>query len=282
MQKKKDSLPDIQRRRDRRGIGINRVGVENIDFPLLIATKDKRKVLVYAKIDLFSSLKHGVKGTNMSRFLETLMKYRYEVMNKENLEHFLRALKKKLGNVKDVYTRINFKYFIKKTSPISRKESVMSYECTFEGKLSKRFHFKLRTKVLTTSNCPCSKEISKFGAHGQRSISTVTVEPMKGTKVWLEDIIGIVENAGSCEVYPLLKRTDEKYVTEKAYMNPKFVEDTCRDIAIALQQLKTIRWFRIKVCNEESIHPSNAVSYVERHKKGKRWRKYSGSLRKIT
>lgn len=278
----KKDLPDTQQLKDRRGIPINRVGVEGIDFPLLISTKDGREVLVYATINLYSSLKHSIKGTNMSRYIEVLMKYRYTVMNKQNLKHFLVSLKRTLGeDVKDVYAKISFKYFKKKISPVSKKESVMAYNCSLEGKLSKEYKFKMGVNVLTTSNCPCSKSISKFGAHGQRSFAKVVVEPITKKEVWLDDLIELVEYQGSCEVYPLLKRPDEKYVTEKAYMNPKFVEDISRDISTALQKLDTIRWFKIKVCNEESIHLHNAVCYVERVKKGKRWRKSTKSLRKL-
>jgi len=279
---KKINLPDIQKTRDKRGICINRVGVEGIDFPLYISTKNGKKVLVYAKIDLFSSLKHGIKGTNMSRFLETLMVHKYVTMDKYKLREFLRALKKRLGEVSDVYVKITFKYFKKKTSPVSGKESVMAYECIFEGLLKKKYRFTLTVKVLTTSNCPCSKEISKYGAHGQRSISTVIIEPIAKKKVWIEDLIELIENQGSCEIYPLLKRPDEKYVTEKAYNNPKFVEDIARDISINLQKLNTIRWYKIKVSNEESIHSHNAVCYIERVKKGGTWRKSTFSLRSIS
>ena len=267
-------LPDVQRTKDKRGISIDRVGVEKIKFPLYIGTKEGEKVLVYANINLYGSLKHHVRGTNMSRFLEILMEWKYRELTAVTLGELLTEMRDHLGkrDVEDVYAEIEFDYFLPKTSPVSRKAGVMHHKCTFIGRLKKQYEFKLQVKVLTTSNCPCSREISDKGSHGQRSFATVTVTPRRNQFIWLEDLIKLIENAGSCEVYPLLKRVDEKYVTEKAYDNAKFVEDAGRDIGKALQKSSAISKFKIKVVNEESIHPHDAVAYIARKLVGKIWR----------
>ena len=268
-------LPDIQKTKDHRGIFIDRVGVEGIDFPLLISKKDKQKFLVYATVDLFTSLHKAVRGTNMSRFVEILMDWRYKVFTISAFESFLQDLRSRMGGeeVKDVYAKMSFKLFLPKSSPVTERLSVMSYKCAYIGVLrSNRTQVQLQVVVPTTSNCPCSKEISDYGAHGQRSISVVTVQPLKEVRrVWFEDLILLVESCGSAPIYPLLKRPDEKYVTELAYNNPKFVEDIARDIAKKLQELGTLRSFKIKVCNEESIHTHNAVCYIARRLRGSRW-----------
>lgn len=270
---KKQELPDVQKRKDERGISINRVGIEHVKFPLFVKTKGGSEVLIYATIDLYGSLRHQVRGINMSRFEETLMDWQYKDISSESIEKLLIELRNHLGkqDILDVYIEIVFDYFVTKQSPVSKKDSVMDFQCAFIGRLKGDYSFQLRVKVLTTSNCPCSREISEVGSHGQRSFSTVTVVPKKGQKVWIEDLIYLIENCGSCEVYSLLKRVDEKYVTEKAYKNAKFVEDICRDISLELQKLTTIKKFKIKVSNEESIHSHNAVAYVARKLIGSKW-----------
>ena len=279
---RKEDLPDIQKTKDRRGISINRVGVSKIDFPLYVKARgESEPVLVYTSVDLYSSLKHNVKGTNMSRFLEQLMEYKYETIDATVLKKFLTDLKSRLGNVADVYASIRFKYFMSKVSPASGQESVMGYDCILEGKLSAKYSYRMGVEVLTTSNCPCSKEISRHGAHGQRSRIRVAIQPDKGKTVFFEDLIELVEKEGSCEIYPLLKRVDEKYVTERAYENPKFVEDEARDIAVALEQSGKFNWFKIKVSNEESIHTHDAVCYIERYRKGRGFRKALKNLRQL-
>ena len=148
----------------------------------------------------------------------------------------------------------------------------MAHDCFFSGILkNNRFVFQVGTTVLMTSNCPCSKEISKYGAHGQRSRCTVTIEKLKQEFFWLEDLIPLIEAQGSCEIYPLLKRVDEKYVTERAYEHPKFVEDVARDVAKMLQETKKVKRFFVRISNEENIHPHDAVAYVARKLKGNKW-----------
>ena len=274
-------LPDVQSMRVN-SIKINRVGVSGVDFPIYVQTKKGDTVLCYATVNMYVSLRKNVKGINMSRLPRTLMKYRYTSFNKQVLRLFLNQLKQH-NDTSDAYAEINFKYFIDKEAPVTKEKSVAAYDCAFIGHLNdKGFTFHLRTKVVGTSNCPCSKSISRFGAHGQRSIVTVTVETYDDKFMWLEDLIKLIEDQFSCEIYPVLKRPDEKFVTEKAYQNPKFVEDIARDVALALQDTGIVRWYKIKVENEESIHHHNAVSYIARKRKGSRWVDAGSSLRKIS
>jgi len=272
--KLKATLPDLQRTVDDRGISINRVGVEDIDFLLTITNKQGDKIPVQAKIDMFTSLRHQVKGINMSRFLDVLMEWKDEVLTDQGVEKLLRQLWEKMGpkDVEDTYIKIKFKYFLHKMTPVSKLDCVVAHDCFFIGVLrNNNFHMNVGAEVLVTTNCPCSKAISKYGAHGQRSRCTVIIRELLKKRFWLEDLIALIEKQGSCEIYPLLKRVDEKYVTEKAYENPKFVEDVSRDIAIALQETNLIRKFRIKVKNEESIHHHDATAYVARKLWGSTW-----------
>lgn len=274
-------LPDIQKTKIK-SLKLNRVGVSGVDFPIYIKTKKgKDKVLCYAKVNMFVSLKHNVKGINMSRLPRTLMKFRKTNFSRWVMWKFLYNLKKH-SDTSDAYAEINFKYFIDKEAPVTKEKSTMAYDCSFIGHIDDGgYTFHMRTTVVGTSNCPCSKEISKHGAHGQRSVVTVTVETRHKRVMYLEDLINLIENQMSCEVYPVLKRPDEKYVTEKAYNNPKFVEDIARDIALSLQKSSLLKWYKIKVENEESIHMHNAVSYISRKLKGKRWVDAGKTLRKV-
>ena len=271
--KLKASLPDLQKSKDVRGISINRVGIENVDFQLNIAKKEGGTVTVQATVDIFCSLTHHLKGINMSRLVEVLMAYKDEVLTPQGIEHLLHNLQERMGEgVEDTYIKISFKYFVDKIAPVSKQESVMAHDCAFTGILKdNKFTFLVTAGVLVTSNCPCSKEISKYGAHGQRSRCTVTMEGIGDEIFWLEDLFPLIEAEGSCEIYPLLKRVDEKYVTEKAYENPKFVEDISRDVAKALQDTKKVKRFKIRVANEESIHHHDAVSLVARKLEGSKW-----------
>ena len=218
-----------------------------------------------------------------SRLPRTLMKYRYTSFSRWVLWKFLYDLKKS-SESQDAYAEIAFKYFINKTAPVSKEESVMAYNCTYIGRIGQnnKYNFQLKVDVPITSCCPCSKEISKYGAHNQRGVITITAQTLRKRVIRLEDLIAMIEKAGSCELYPVLKRTDEKYVTEKAYDNPKFVEDIARDVAVLLQKLGTLKHFKVKVCNYESIHSHNAVCYIEREKKGKTWHKITKSLQRAS
>ena len=274
----KKELPDVQSTKIN-SIKLSRVGVDNIDFPIYLKTKKGGKVLCYSKVNLYVSLRKNIRGINMSRLPRLLMKYRYTKFSRWVMWKFLYDLKK-VSETEDAYAKITFRYFADKEAPISKEKSIMAYECAFIGHLGKKgYKFQLQVTVVGTSLCPCSKEMSLVnkeknigrGAHNQRSKVTVTIETKRKRAMYIEDLIGLIESNMSCEIYPVLKRPDEKYVTEKAYKNPKFVEDIARGIAIALQNGRIIKWYKIKVVNEESIHPHNAVSYICRKLKGKKW-----------
>ena len=264
-------LPDIQNTKVN-SIKINRVGVSNVDFPIYIKTKGGNKVLCYAKVNIYMSLKHNVRGINMSRCTRSLMRYRYTSFDRWVLWKFLYDLKKK-NDSDDVYAEITFKYFVDKVAPVTKEKSVIAHECTFIGCIDKdnKYTFRLRVKVLGASVCPCSKHISKYGAHNQRCVATVTVETKKKRTFWFEDLIKLIESQFSSEIFTVLKRPDEKYVTEKGYENAKFVEDIARDIALALQKTNLLKWYKVKVESEESIHAHNAVAYICRELRNNRW-----------
>lgn len=268
---KKDALPDTQALKDYRGVRINRVGVVNLKFPLDIVRQDKTTYKAEADFELFGSLFHRIRGTNMSRFISVLMEKIGASISPDNFYELLLSLKKSL-KCEDVYISAQFNFPIIKKAPATGKESILYYNCKFIGKMKRRkYDFILQVQVPVTTVCPCSKAISKYGAHGQKGYITVQ---LKGSKVpWIEELVPIIEQCGSCEIYSLLKRPDEKFVTEKAHNNPKFGEDVARDVAVALQKMKNIDWFRIKVVNQESIHDHLVAVYVEkRRKRGrKKW-----------
>ncbi|RKY30645.1 MAG: GTP cyclohydrolase I FolE2 [Candidatus Omnitrophota bacterium] len=276
------SLPDIQNQLDSRGITINRVGVSGVDFPILIRTKSGQTLPVNAEVDLFTSLEFNRRGTNLSRYIQTLTKWANQELDSINLKKLLIEVRDR-AKAKDAYTEINFKYSLSKVTPVTKLTTFSVYDCAFIAYINKRnrYRFLLKVNVPVTSLCPCSRAISMpKGAHNQRAIIRVLIEyDDLGKPIWLEDLIPLIESRGSCPLWNLLKRPDEKYVTEYAYDHPKFVEDIARDTARALQEIRVIRWFKIKVTSFESIHTHEAVAYIERVKKGKTWRKSGRSLR---
>jgi GTP cyclohydrolase IB len=281
VEKLKKSLPDIQKTKDNRGISINRVGVEGVDFQLNILSKDGKKIAVQATVEIFVSLKHGVKGINMSRLPIVLMQWKNEVLTDKGIEQLLKNIEEKMGpDVDDAYIKIRFKYFLPKMAPVSKEKSFMAYDCTFSGILRNgRFNFIMGVEVVTTSNCPCSKEISRYGAHGQRSLCKVTLEKLGDKIFWLEDLIPLIEAQGSCEIFPVLKRVDERWVTERAYKNSKFCEDVVRDVARALQATGKIKKFRVEVSNFESIHTHQASAMLARKLRNNKWISDSGAFK---
>lgn len=274
-------LPDVQSDKDLRGIPLNRVGVGGIPFPLTIRQRGGGTQLVHATIEMFGSLLHKIKGTNMSRFSEVLMEWHKRPLSGTNFKELLMQLKRSLKS-EDVYISAAFPYFANKEAPISGKVSVMSYQCKFIGKLTKRkYDYFLQVSVPVNLTCPCSRELSLVdikkgigkGAHNQRAEITAQVKVTDPPGPWFETLVKICESCGSCELYSLLKRPDEKYVTEKGYENARFVEDAAREAAVKLQRLRNIRWIKVKVQSHESIHNHSAFAYVARGKKGNVWRK---------
>ncbi len=254
-------LKDIQKLEDTRGIDIQKVGVKDVEIPLIIQRKNDTDQIVSAKARMSVSLPKAYKGTHMSRFMEVMDEWREKNLLGVDINGILKDFQERL-EAKSAHVRFSFKYFMKKEAPVSKSQSVMGYDCTFEGNLEgENYQFLLGVNVPVTTLCPCSKEISKYSAHNQRAIIKIVVGYPENEHIWLEDLIKLAERCGSCELYPILKREDEKYVTEKAYENPKFVEDVIRDVIIELKKLQPITCFEVECEAFESIHNHSAWAY---------------------
>jgi GTP cyclohydrolase I len=248
---------DVQNQADHRNVPLAKVGVKDLEYPIRVLDKTNKVQYTTARVDLFADLPQHFKGTHMSRFIEIFHGYRDDI----TMHHFLdmlRAIRSDL-EAESAFGSIVFPYFLEKKAPVSGMTSMMSYQCRYQGLVSEqRRHFTVSVSVPVTTVCPCSKAISERGAHNQRGIISVELE--LGPFFWLEDIITLVENAASSPVYSLLKREDEKYVTEQAYDNPKFVEDVVRDVYVAIQGLNQFPRFSVEAENFESIHNHNAYA----------------------
>ena len=252
-------IKDIQNENDNRNIPIDKVGVKNIKYPIIVEDMQHKHQHTIADIDMFVDLPMEYRGTHMSRFLEVLNSYHKETLLK-NLEPLLAQVKSRLNSQK-AYITIRFPYFIEKYAPVSKASSLLNYDCVFEASLDKNFEFYFGVVVPVSSLCPCSKEISDYGAHNQRSY--VSLKLKYTSFIWMEEIIEVVEKSASCEVYPLLKRPDEKFVTEFAFDHPVFAEDIVRNVAQILKADPRITWFCVESENIESIHNHNAYATVE-------------------
>ena len=259
----KQTMPDVQSYPDSRKLAIDKVGIKSIRHPIRVADKAAGVQHTVATFNMYVYLPHHFKGTHMSRFVEILNGYEREI-SVENFEDMLRRMVARLG-AEAGHVEMNFPYFIAKKAPVSGVESLIDYDVTFIGEI-KDGHYRQTTKVVVpvTSLCPCSKKISDYGAHNQRSHVTLSVRT--NAFVWIEDIVRVAEENASCELYGLLKRPDEKYVTERAYDNPKFVEDLVRDIAAALNRDDRIDAYVVEAENFESIHNHSAYALIEHDK----------------
>jgi GTP cyclohydrolase I len=256
-------MPDVQSYPDSRKIAIDKVGIKSIRHPIRVADKASGVQHTVATFNMYVYLPHHFKGTHMSRFVEILNGYEREI-SVENFEDMLRQMVSRL-EAESGHVEMNFPYFIAKKAPVSGVESLIDYDVTFIGEIEKgRYRQTIKVLVPVTSLCPCSKKISDYGAHNQRSHVTLTVRT--NTFVWIEDIVRVAEANASCELYGLLKRPDEKYVTERAYDNPKFVEDLVRDIAAELNRDERIDAYVVEAENFESIHNHSAYALIERDK----------------
>jgi len=252
---------DIQNQEDSRHIDIKKVGVKNIKYPIIVLDRVRGTQPVNATINMYVNLPHHFKGTHMSRFVEVLNDFRGQI-NIKTFQTILEKMRQRLRS-QSAHMEIEFPYFLKKMAPVSKAKSMMEYRCLFAGENSAdKTDFLVGVVVPVTTLCPCSKEISAFGAHNQRSMVTVKVRFKKF--FWIEDLIKMVEDSASGEVYSLLKRVDEKFVTEKAYQNPKFVEDLVRSVAVRLNADSNFTWYSIEAENFESIHNHSAYAYVEK------------------
>jgi GTP cyclohydrolase I len=249
---------DIQKQNDTRYIDLQKVGVKDVETPLIIQRKNAQNQTVFARAKMSVSLPHHYKGTHMSRFIEILEDFRKKDLLGIEIEAVLDTMCKKL-DAKSAYLKFDLKYFIEKSAPKSKLKSLMAYDCFFEGFLDNgEYKFYLGAKVPIATLCPCSKEISDFGAHNQRALVRVKVSYPRGEHIWLEDLIEDIESCASSRLYPLLKRSDEKFVTETAYNNPKFVEDVIRDVVLKMRANKIINFYEVEIDAQESIHNHNA------------------------
>jgi GTP cyclohydrolase I len=252
-------LADVQNSPDRRDIRIDKVGVKNIEYPIVVKDRAKGTQSTVGTIDMYVDLPAQFKGTHMSRFLEVLNAHEGPI-GVEELPDILEAMRTRL-NAKTAHFKVTFPYFIEKHAPVTGARGMMPYVCGFDACAGTHNDFVVLVEVPVTTLCPCSKEISARGAHNQRGIVKLKVR-FEG-ELWIEELIDWIEESGSCDLYPVLKRQDEKYVTEKAYDNPRFVEDLSREVTLRLRRDPRIRWFAVEVENFESIHAHNAYASIE-------------------
>ena len=257
-------LQDTQNKVDVRSIPINRVGIKDIKYPFQISDKNGEIQTTVGTFIMSVGLPHDVKGTHMSRFVKILEDQK-DFISIENFEQLVKNTTKILSS-ESAYISVDFTYFKKKSAPVSRVESLLDYSVNFTCEVKNNIVNKyLKVIVPVTSLCPCSKNISDYGAHNQRSHISAHIRIEK--TVWIDDVIEILENQASCQIYGLLKRPDEKYVTEQAYDNPKFTEDIIRDLAVSLNKDDRITAYKIESENFESIHNHSAYAYIEKDKK---------------
>jgi len=260
-------MKDVQNSRDHRGIAIDQVGVCDLTYPITVLDRENQRQQCAAKISLSVSLPHHFKGTHMSRFLQVLGEHRGEVAFR-TVPAILHDLKKRL-DAEAAHIEIEFPYFLQRKAPVSGLSAPMDYLCAFIGDSNgEHDDFLLRVRAPVSTLCPCSKEISDYGAHNQRGYVTITVRTRKleggsWDFLWIEELVEIAEKSASAPIYPLLKRTDERFVTMQAYDNPVFVEDVVRNAAALLKEDPRVVWFEVRAVNQESIHNHSAFAVVK-------------------
>ncbi len=266
---KPSGMPDVQASHDSRNVPIEKVGVKNITYPITLhcpATNGVQHTV--ASVNMYVGLPHYQKGTHMSRFLEVLNKH-HESIRSNDIMKICDDMRVRL-EAETSLLELKFPYFIHKKAPVTGSKGMLDIVVTFEATASAKGHdFVMGIKVPATSLCPCSKEISAYGAHNQRCEMEVKVRFAEGQFMWIEELFELVEKGASAQVFAVLKRPDEKFVTEQAYDNPKFVEDIVRDLAVALDNEPRIAWYTCNSENFESIHNHNAFAHVERDKRVK-------------
>jgi len=256
-------IADVQNSADTRRIPIDKVGIKDIRHPVRVKDRSAGEQHTVATFNMYVNLPHNFKGTHMSRFVEILNTHEREI-TVESFREMLREMTERL-EADSGHIEMSFHYFVNKTAPVSGVESLLDYDVTLIGEIiNGKPKMNIKVVVPVTSLCPCSKKISAYGAHNQRSHVTVNAET--NDFVWIEDLIDIIEKEASCELYGLLKRPDEKFVTEKAYNNPKFVEDMVRDVATRLNEDERINSYTVESENFESIHNHSAYALIEHTK----------------
>lgn len=258
------AIPDVQSSQDKRKIAINKVGIKDIRHPVQVKDRSGQVQHTVANFNMYVDLPHHFKGTHMSRFVEILNSHEQEI-TVQSLRTMLSEITERL-DAENGHIEMSFTYFVNKAAPVSGVKSLLDYEVTFYGeRVNGKNTVSVKVVVPVTSLCPCSKKISEYGAHNQRSHVTVNVKTEDF--IWIEDIIDIVEQEASCELYGLLKRPDEKHVTERAYDNPKFVEDMVRDVAARLNEDDRVLSYVLESENFESIHNHSAYALIEHDKR---------------
>ncbi|AWD32476.1 GTP cyclohydrolase FolE2 [Candidatus Kinetoplastibacterium sorsogonicusi] len=257
-------IPDIQNYGDIRSISIDKVGIKNIKIPINVLKTNNTVLSTIGIWKATVALPSDKKGTHMSRFVSILEKYKYLNINQRIFSdmalEMIKLLEAETGEI-----CVKFDYFLEKEAPLSKTKSTMNYKVKWIATINNNnIKFKSFINIPITSLCPCSKAISKYGAHNQRSKITISVRPHDNSILNIDHIIKLVEKEASCELWSLLKRSDEKYVTERAYNNPKFVEDLVRDIAVQLNSLQNIQCYTIEAENFESIHNHSAYAKIEK------------------
>ena len=255
------ALHDKQSERDHRRIRIDKVGVRGLRFPIQIRDKAHELQNTVATLGMYVDLPHEFKGTHMSRFIEVLNAHG-DVVHVDNIPDILLAMQNKLKATSS-HLEMEFPFFLTKKAPISGQEGMMDYMAKFEATASgQEIDFVLTVKANVTTLCPCSKAISRFGAHNQRG--EVTVKLRFSKPIWIEEVIEMIEQSASSELFSLLKRQDEKAVTERAYENPVFVEDLVRNVVVRLNLHPDVTWYKVEAENHESIHNHNAYACIEK------------------
>lgn len=258
-------MQDIQNTIGNYKFKINKVGVSNVINPLNIRKKDNSILCTVGNFSLSVSLEKDIKGINMSRLTQLLSEITYNgfVLEnyKEDTKNLLLQICDRLES-KDAFINFKYTYFVDKIAPVSKFKGIMNYDVEIDGNYCNgKYDYTLKVNIPITTLCPCSKAISEYSAHNQRGIVEVYVKVKEDLKV--EDLILAIESVGSCDLYPVLKRPDEKYVTERAYENPKFVEDIVREVAEVLYNDENITYFKVKSTHAESIHPHDAFGEIE-------------------
>jgi GTP cyclohydrolase I len=260
-------VEDVQNRRDHREIPIDQVGVSDLRYPIVIWDRENGQQQTIARLSMSVSLPHHFKGTHMSRFIEILTRHRGEITMR-TMPAILHDLKQSL-DAERARVEVEFPYFLERAAPVTGARALMDYDCSFAGEVNgESADFVLGVRVPVTSLCPCSKEISDYGAHNQRGYVTLEVRSARtGTGepelIWIEELVEVAEQAASAPVYALLKRPDERHVTMQAYDTPVFVEDIVRNVAAELRQDERIAWFQVDAVNQESIHNHSAFARIE-------------------
>lgn len=267
MNKQCPHLEDVQSSKATYSLAIDRVGIKDYHIPLVVKDLANEKQHSVAKVDMAVDLPADFKGTHMSRFIEAMEEWKENSSDRldySSMKMLLERVRTKLDAQK-AYIKFSFPYFITKTAPVSNAKACVDYQCSFTGEWDKKEekpNFLIQIEVPVTTVCPCSKAISQYGAHGQRTIIKMQIKLTKFS--WLEEFIHIAEKAGSAPIYSILKRPDEKFVTEQAYENAYFVEDVVRNVVNSLEKHEHVEWYKVEVESHESIHGHNAFAVIEK------------------